>query len=176
VAFTMLAGGLGGIVNGIRSIHSHCSAFHRRFQWRYIAAPWLGSTLALFVYTLLGSSIAVLGGNASLDSIGNAQILSNFAAGALAGYGSKDVFIWLDDKVHKIFQVPEKVPDMTGKPQEIAVSRLQAADLILGEVARVPQRNGKPVGTVVDQSPPPATPIARGQSVDIAVVGDSKAS
>jgi hypothetical protein len=175
VAFTIIAGGLGGAVNGIRSINSYCQSFSRKHRWKYIAAPWMGSTLALLVYALLRSSIAVLGGNVSSDSVGNTQVLANFAAGALAGYGSKDVFIWLDDKVHKIFQVTDKVPNVTGKSQEVAMSRLQAAQLELGEVSKVPQKNGKRAGTVIDQSPPPESPIDRGQSVDISVAAEDKA-
>jgi hypothetical protein len=174
VAFTVIAGGLGGAVNGIRSIHNYCESFNHKHLWKYISAPWMGSTLALLVYALLRSSIAVLGGNVSSDSVGNTQVLANFAAGALAGYGSKDVFIWLDDKVHKIFQVTEKVPNVTGKPQEVAVSRLQAANLELGEVSRVQQRNGKPAGIVIDQAPPPEASIDRGQSVDISVAANGK--
>ena len=176
VAFTILAGGLGAIVNGIRSMHIYGSAFNRRYQWKYIAAPWMGSALALFVYALVRSSIAVLGGDVASESIGSAQVLSNFGAGALAGYGSKDVFIWLDDKVHKIFQVQEKTPRLTGKPEEAAVSRLQAAKLELGEVSKVRQKKGRPAGTVINQSPPPDAPIDRGQSVDIAVAAGARAN
>jgi beta-lactam-binding protein with PASTA domain len=102
--------------------------------------------------------------------------MANFTAGALAGFGSKDVFIWLDDKVHKIFQVTEKVPNVKGKPQELALSRLQAANLELGEVSKVQKSNGKRAGTVMAQSPPPNTPIDRGQSVDLAVAVDGKAN
>ena len=136
VAFTIIAGGLGGAVDGIRSIIIYGDSFNRRHRWKYISLPWMGSTLALFVYALLRSSMAVLGGSVSSDSVGNTQVLANFAAGALAGFGSKDVFIWLDDKVHKIFQVTEKVPNVKGKPKEVAVSRLQAANLEVGEVSR----------------------------------------
>jgi len=171
VAFTIIAGGLGGAVDGIRSIMNYCDSFNRRHRWKYISLPWMGSTLALLVYALLRSSIAVLGGNVASESVGNTQVLANFAAGALAGFGSKDVFIWLDDRVHKIFQVqvPDNVPNVTGKPQEVAASRLEAAKLELGEVSKVQQKNGKRAGMVIDQSPPPETPIDRGQSVDITV-------
>jgi len=176
IAFTIIAGGLGGAVDGIRSIMIYGDSFNRRHRWKYISLPLMGSTLALFVYALLRSTIGVLGGSVSSESIGNTQVLANFAAGALAGFGSKDVFIWLDDKVHKIFQVTEKVPNVKGKPQEVAVARLQAAQLALGEVSTVQQKNGKPAGTVIDQSPPPEAPIDRGQSVDIAVAAGAKAN
>jgi len=176
VAFTIIAGGLGGSVDGIRSIMTFGDSFNSRHRWKYISLPLMGSTLALFVYALLRSTIGVLGGNVSSESIGNTQVLANFAAGALAGFGSKDVFIWLDDKVHKVFQVTEKVPNVKGKPQEVAVARLQAAQLEVGEVSKVQQKNGKPAGTVVAQSPPPEAQIDRGQSVDIAVAAGAKAN
>jgi len=175
VAFTIIAGGLGGAVDGIRSTMNYADSFNRKHQWKYICLPWMGCTLALFVYALLHSSMAVLGGNVSSGSVGNTQVLANFTAGALAGFGSKDVFIWLDDKVHKIFQVTDKVPNVKGKPQEVAVSRLRAAKLELGEVSSIQQNNGKPAGTVLDQSPPPDAPIDRGQSVDIAVAANGNA-
>lgn len=178
VAFTIIAGGLGGAVDGIRSVLNYCETFNRKHLWKYISVPWMGCTLGLLVYALLRSSIAVLGGNVSSGSVGNTQVLANFAVGALAGFGSKDVFIWLDDRVHKIFQVqvPENVPNVTGKPQEVAASRLEAAKLELGEVSKVQQKNGKRAGMVIDQSPPPETPIDRGQSVDITVAADGKAN
>ena len=174
VAFTVIAGGLGGAVNGIRSLIRYTETFCHKHRWKYISAPWMGSTLALLVYAILRSSIAVLGGNISPTGIGSTQVLANFAAGGLAGYGAKDVFIWLDDKVHKIFHVPvpEKTPDVTGKSQALAVSRIEAAQLELGQVSKVQQRKGKPAGTVLDQSPPPEASIDRGQSVDLIVAAD----
>ncbi len=177
VAFTIIAGGLGGAVDGIRSVLNHCETFNRKHVWKYISVPWMGCTLALLMYALLRSSIAVLGGNASSDSVGNTQVLANFAVGALAGFGSKDVFIWLDDRVHKIFQVqvPKNVPNVTGKPQDVAASRLEAAKLEVGEVSKVQEKNGNRAGMVIDQSPPPETPIDRGQSVDITVAANDNA-
>jgi hypothetical protein len=105
IAFTLIAGALGGVVNGLRSgLHYH-KEFDRRHMWKYLCAPWLGATLALFVYALLRSSISVLGGDVA-GGVSNAQVLSNFSVGALVGYGSKDVFIWLDHKVTKFFHIP----------------------------------------------------------------------
>jgi len=173
IAFTVIGGGLGGIVNGIRSVLNYCDGFHQRYAWKYLFAPWMGATLALFVYALLRSSIVIFGGSANAGDVSTAQVLSNFAAGALAGYGSKDVFIWLDANVHKIFRVAERVPDVTGKPQEAAISRLHSANLELGEVSKVHQ-DDKRAGTVIDQSPPPEAPIDRGESVDIAVAANSR--
>jgi hypothetical protein len=146
------------------------NGFERRYVWKYITAPWMGATLSLLVYALIRSSIAVFSGGTTADNnVGTPQALSNFAAGALAGYGSKDVFIWLDAQVHKIFQVSEQVPDVKGKTEKAAVSRLQSANLELGDVTRVPEKDEKRVGTVIDQSPSPEVPIDRGEAVDITV-------
>ena len=170
VAYTVIGGSLGGIINGLRSCLTYYSGFDRRYIWKYITAPWMGATLAIFVYAIIRSSIAVFGGSAVADnSVSTPQALSNFAAGALAGYGSKDVFIWLDAQVHKIFQVTEPAVDVKGKSEEAAVSRLHSANLELGAVTRVPDKGKTDSGTVIDQSPSPGTPIDRGDSVDITV-------
>ena len=129
----------------------------------------MGATIALFVYALIHSSVTVFSGTATTDNTNTAQALSNFAAGALAGYGSKDVFIWLDDRVHRIFRVPQLVPDVKGKTEESAVSRLHAANLGLGKVTEEPREDEKQVGTVIDQAPGPEAPIDRGEPVDITV-------
>lgn len=169
VAFTVIAGGLGGTINGLRSSLTYYNGFNQRYAWKYVTAPWMGVTLALFVYALISSSIVAFGGSATTANITTPQILTNFAAGALAGYGSKDVFVWLDATVHRIFHVKEKVPDVTGKSQGAAISRLQAANLELGDISRVAPRNGKAERTVVGQSPPARAPIDRGESVDLSV-------
>lgn len=109
IAFTLIAGALGGVVNGLRSTLRYREVFDRRHTWKYLCAPWMGATLALFVYALLRSSTAALGGSAG-GNVGNVQVLSFFAIGSLVGYGSKDVFIWLDLKVAKFFQVASDKP------------------------------------------------------------------
>ena len=176
VAFTVIAGGLGGVLNGLRSTLTYYNGFSQRYLWKYMAAPWMGATLALFVYALVRSSLVVLGGDAATQTVGAAQILSNFAAGALAGYGAKDVFFWLDSRVEKIFKVKEHVPDLTGKQKEAAVSRLHSANLQLGEVSRVSTRNRKRIGTVVNQSPSPEESIERGGPVDLSIASGKRAS
>jgi len=112
IAFTLIAGALGGVVNGLRSTLQYRKVFDRRHTWKYLCAPWMGATLALFVYALLRSSTAALGGNAGVN-VGNVQVLSYFAVGALVGYGSKDVFFWLDARVAKLFQVASDKPKKT---------------------------------------------------------------
>lgn len=168
VAYTIIGGGLGAIVNGIRSCVNYHPGFDRKKKWKYLTAPWMGATLALLVYALIHSSIAVLGGT-STPNAGTSQVLSNFAAGALAGYGSKDVFIWLDAQVHELFKVTEPLEDLTGKTEEAAASRLHSANLEVGSVSKVPLKDEEKDGTVIEQSPSPNTPIDRGDSVDITV-------
>ena len=176
VAFTVIAGGLGGIINGLRSTLHYYNGFNQQYAWKYVTAPWMGVTLALFVYALIRSSIVAFGGTVTTSNTSGAQILTNFAAGALAGYGSKDVLVWLDAAVHRLFQVKEKVPDVTGQSQGAAISRLQAANLELGDISRVAPKNGKGPGTVVGQSPPPQAPIDRGETVDLSVAASRRAS
>lgn len=114
IIFTTLGGGLGGVVNGLRSVldwHTK-GEFKSRYVWKYIAAPWLGMALALFVFALTRSSLAVFGGSSasSMDSpseLDPTQIFSMFAIGLLAGYGARDVFVWLDDRVSKMFAIPK---------------------------------------------------------------------
>jgi hypothetical protein len=169
IACTVIGGSIGGIVNAIRSYLLYYSEFDRRYVWKYITAPWMGATLALLVYALIHSSVTVFSGTTTTGNTSTAQILSNFAAGALAGYGSKDVFIWLDDRVHRIFRVPQLAPDVKGKTEESAVSSLHAAKLEVGKVTEEPQEDEKQVGTVIDQTPAPEALIDRGEPVDITV-------
>ena len=115
IAFTLLAGALGGVINGLRStIHYH-EKFERRHTWKYFCAPWMGATLALFVFALLRTGMDVLGGD-SAGTVGNGQVLSNFSVGALVGYGSKDVFVWLDARVTKLFNATATHNSTTAKP------------------------------------------------------------
>ena len=171
VAYTVIGGALGAIVNGIRSMLIHYHGFAGRYVWKYLTAPWMGATLALLVYALLHSSIAVFGGGTT--TIGSTQALANFAAGALAGYGSKDVFIWLDAQVHKLFKVEQAVPDVIGETKEGAATRLHAQDQAVGEVTPVPVADDKLAGTVVTQAPAPGASIARGDEVNSGVATDT---
>ena len=169
IVYTVVGGGLGGVVNGIRSCLINYHWFKRRYTVKYIAAPWMGATLALFAYALIRSSIAVFGGGTATNNGGTSQALANFAAGALAGYGSKDVFIWLDAQVQKLFHVPEQAPDLKGKTEEAAVSRIHSKNLEVGEVTRVQPEDDQRAGTVIDQAPSPEAAIDRGDAVDITV-------
>jgi beta-lactam-binding protein with PASTA domain/tRNA A-37 threonylcarbamoyl transferase component Bud32 len=57
------------------------------------------------------------------------------------------------------------VPDLTGLTLDQAKSALDARGLIPGAITTAPSL--QPTGTVIDQSPPPNTPVARGSTVDI---------
>ncbi len=169
--YCVLGGAIGAIVNGLRSGLQHYSGFDQRYIWKYITAPWMGATLGLVVYALLHSSIVLFGGSAALGDIGTAQALANFSAGALAGYGSKDVYIWLDAQVQKLFQVPQEVPDVTGQPAAMAASRLHSENLEVGTVVDDGAGPAEASATVVTQSPAPHETVARGDAVDLQVTG-----
>jgi hypothetical protein len=103
VFFTVLGGALGGVVNGIRSLLDHYPDFDRRYAWKYIMAPWLGAALALVAYTLLNSGLSIFGAD-NVAGGSPAQILAMFSTGFLAGYGARDVFVWLDSQVARLFE------------------------------------------------------------------------
>jgi hypothetical protein len=137
IAFTIIAGALGGVVNGLRSTLQYHDRFDRRHAWKYLCAPWMGATLALFVYALLRSSVSVLGGS-GVGSVSNAQVLSNFSVGALVGYGSKDVFVWLDDKVTKIFHVA--IAEKTGTKKSRSLQKKRERDAAASHNGNVRRR------------------------------------
>ncbi|MHC4314402.1 MAG: hypothetical protein ACYSW3_18275 [Planctomycetota bacterium] len=66
MAYTVIGGGLGGIINGIRSFigwHADRRAFGRRYIWKYITLPLLGAVLAAMVYAFFRSGFVAFGGN-----------------------------------------------------------------------------------------------------------------
>jgi hypothetical protein len=123
--YAVIGGGLGAVVKGIRSCifwHPEKRAFSWRFVWKYITLPPLGATLAAFVFAITRSGLAALGGEATTivkDSV--TQSLSAFAIGALSGYGTKEVAVWLTSKVEKFFKTPPPskapVPSLTGRTE-----------------------------------------------------------
>ena len=92
-----------------------------------------------------------------------------FAIGVLSGYGSREVFIWLDAQVKRIFKVtPEtKVPDLMHKTKEEVEEILKAASLKLGKISEEPTEDESIVGKVISQTPMQDTSIAGGGTVDI---------
>jgi hypothetical protein len=178
-AYAFIGGALGGIIAGYRSCifwHSEQQAFGARFVWRYLFFPWLGATLALFVYAILGSGVAVVGGNIH---VGATNKLLALAIGSLVGYGAPQVVKWLDSQVNRIFKVPstpetpaseKKVPDLAGLAQQDAEKKLADAGLKLGEITKQ-HENGKKVGTIFEQNPEAgsSTPAEGSVNVTIAI-------
>ncbi len=169
IAYTIIGGAIGGIINGIRSVLLYYKGFQSSYFWKYVSAPWTGAALAVIGFAILRSTVAIFGGSASAAPTDTPQFLANFGIGVLAGYGAKDVFVWLDKQVSKLFAVEEQTPDVMGQPEPVAVSQIQAQSLAVGAVATVPAQTPGEAGTVVDQAPAPGTPIERGQPVDIVV-------
>lgn len=178
IAFTIIGGGLGGVINGMRSfIGWHCErrAFGWRFVWKSISLPLLGATLAAVVYAVIRGGIAAFGGDFNLENAGAAQEFSAFAVGSLAGYGSHKVFRWLDAQVDKLFKItPEsvattKVPNLVDKTQKEAEVLLKEANLIIGKVDQKPEEDPNKTNKVIDQNPLPDTVAPTGSSVDITI-------
>lgn len=129
IAYAVVGGGLGGTINGIRSFigwHAERQAFKRRYIWKYISQPLIGAALAVIVYSLLRSGLVAVGGNFAPNENFANQALAAFAVGALSGYGSRRILIWLDRIVKKLFKTPEmdtdyveiKVPDVKDKTDQ----------------------------------------------------------
>lgn len=180
VVSAIVGGSIGGVINGLRSAVHYSRSFDHRYVWKYMASPWMGAALSLLAYSLLTTTAAVLGGqvvssgDAQVLSTATPQLLSNFAIGALAGYGSKDAFVWLDAQVHRVFAVQQPVPDVEGAPKQVAMSRIESEKFEVGEVEEFPSGE-VPAGTVLNQQPAPGTRAARGDSVDITVAVDPHA-
>jgi hypothetical protein len=168
VVNAVVGGSIGGVVNGLRSALRFSKGFDHRYLWKYLFAPWMGAALSLVAFAVLTTTAVIMGGQGPAAEVGSPQLLSNFAMGALAGYGSKDVLIWLDAQVQKLFAVTEAVPNVEGQPEAVAVSRLEARDLAVGVVEPIAAGAFEP-GRVVSQMPSPGSRASRGDSVDLTV-------
>ncbi len=125
MAYTVIGGGLGGVINGIRSFigwHADRRAFGRRYVWKYVTLPLLGAVLAAMVYAFFRSGLVAFGGNFTSDGNFANQALGAFSIGALSGYGSHRVLKWLEEQVNKLFKltgtVGIKAPDSKDKTEE----------------------------------------------------------
>jgi len=129
MAYAVVGGGIGGAVNGIRSFigwHAEREAFKHRYVWKYISLPLIGVALAVIVYAFFRSGLVAFGGNFAPNENFANQALAAFAIGALSGYGSRRVLIWLDRLVKKLLKIADtdtgavgtKVPDLKGKTEE----------------------------------------------------------
>lgn len=174
VLYTAVGGGMGAAVNNMRSFvswHAERRAFGWRFVWKYIALPPLGATLAVLVYGIIQSGMAVFNGGASVNTSA-ITLFSAWATGTLAGYGSHKVFIWLDDKVNSLFKVETKkvtVPDVIGKPWGEAKQILIDGHLKVGEITKAETGDLQLVGKVIGQTPSAGTEIACESKVDLVV-------
>jgi hypothetical protein len=173
IGYTVIGGGLGGVVNGLRSVvswHAERRAFGWRFMWKYVTLPPLGAVLAAMVYALVYGGVTLLGGDFAVDQNSANQALSAFGIGALAGYGSHKVFKWLDEHVSRIFAITPKetnVPDLTGKSRAEAETALKKAGLTPGKVDHSKDSSASNIGKVTSQRPAPGSTVSRRKPVDI---------
>lgn len=187
IAYAVIGGGLGGVVNGFRSIlkwHVVRRIFSWRFTWKYIILPPLGAVLAAIVYAVFYSGIGVLGGVSAQGENSANQALSAFAIGALSGYGSRHVFIWLDKQVRKIFNpssiyepvsvvkvtvVEVIVPNLKGKTQKEAEAVLEKHNLVLGNISKEASDDPDTVDKVIKQNPLAGSTGKADEKVDITI-------
>jgi PASTA domain len=179
LAYTVIGGALGGIVNGIRSLlfwHSDKQAFSRRFAWKYLTFPFLGTTLALFVYAIIRSGMAAFGGDFAAQAAGTSQSFSALVVRALAGYGSRQVFIWLDARVKEFFKVEPlsapadvAVPNLIGKTRKEAEDILKARNLKVGKVTEEATTDADKEGKVVKQTPTADSTMTSAGEVELIV-------
>ena len=176
IVYTAIGGAIGASVNNLRSFiawHAEERAFGWRFIWKYLAMPPIGGTLAVLVYGILQGGAAVMtGATAPADGQASAvSSLSAWATGALAGYGSHNVFKWLDDKVNTLFKIEAKqttIPDVNGKSLGEAKQMMADAQLKVGTVTEVPA-SADQVGKVIAQTPATGKQIDCGSKVDLTV-------
>lgn len=140
IIYTAVGGGIGATVNNIRSFvqwHVERKAFGWRFVWKYISLPPLGMILAVMIYAIIRSGIVAFSGDFNESEANAATAFSAWATGALAGYGSHQVFIWLDDKVNSLFRVTKdtSVPVQSDRIQNSAVEAKQDTGLEADQIA-----------------------------------------
>lgn len=174
LAYAFLGGGVGGAVNGIRSLltwHVEWGAFQQRYVWKYVTWPWLGTALALIVFALVRSGLAVVGGEMAPADSDLRQSLSTMVLGILSGYGAREVFIWLDMQVSTLFKTnpaqAREVPDLFGLTRADAEQRLRQDELALGEVKEAKTEEDDKVGKVIQQFPESKKKLQPGSPVNI---------
>ncbi len=173
IAYAVIGGALGSVVNGFRSLlswHADRRAFGWRYVWKYVTLPPLGGVLAAIVYAVVHCGIGVLGADFTQGGATTNQALSAFAIGALAGYGCQKTFKWLDEHVNRVFstiRAEVKTPNLSGKTKEKAETALEAIGLKLGNVDSKTDPDKAKAGKVVAQDPLPDTKISRGGAVKI---------
>lgn len=170
-AFTAIGGALGAIVNGVRSVimwHCEEKAFGPRYFWKYLGLPWVGLTLALFLYAFMRSGMAVVGGNFALKGPSPSTYLTGFAAGVLAGYGSQKFYKWLDALVNRLLRVNfVRAPNLLNATRDNAEGLLRNTGLTVGKVEKEVREDGD--GKVVSQMPPAGQFLQRREAVNFTV-------
>jgi hypothetical protein len=173
IFYTAIGGAIGAAVNNLRSFiawHAEEQAFGWRFIWKYLAMPPIGGTLAVLVYGILqGGAAVVTGANAPTEN--QITTLSAWATGALAGYGSHNVFKWLDDKVNSLFKIAAQqttIPDVKGQLLEEARQALKDAQLKVGDITEAPASSDQ-VGKVIAQTPEAGIKVDCSSKVDLTV-------
>ena len=107
LAYAAIAGGLGGVTSGIRSVtywHLQLKAFGARFLVRDLMRPVLGAFLAVVVYILVRIGFGIISGDILKTNNETTQRLWAFSIGVLAGYSSDKVFVWLDDLTKRVLR------------------------------------------------------------------------
>jgi hypothetical protein len=143
MAYTVIGGGLGGIINGIRSFigwHADRMAFGRRYVWKYITLPLIGAVLAAMVYAFFRSGFVAFGGNFTPDDNFANQTFGAFSIGALSGYGSHRILKWLEEQVNKLFKLTGPVginaPDLKDKTEEETKAPLESRNPVPGNISK----------------------------------------
>ena len=173
ILYTIVGGGLGGTLNGIRSLlfwHAEQRMFGWRYVWKYVSAPLVGGVLAAITYAIVQGGIVAFAGDTSGNAGGATQGLAAFAIGALAGYGSHTVFQWLDAQVKRLFSAAQgeiNVPDLSGKTKEEAQSALLELGLLLGQVSHQKTIEPDNLEKVIEQNPAAHEKVPLGTCVDI---------
>jgi hypothetical protein len=183
IAYTFIGGSLGGTITSMRSIigwHCEKGAFGGRFLLKHISQPWVGGVLALFIFAIVRGGVGILGGEFANQTSGTTmlkQALTTFGLGLLSGYGSHQVYKWIDSQVNKIFHVESgikdpnlaKVPDLIGKTLKEAEDLLKKTGLKIGKNdARQPKQNEK-IETIVEQKPLSGVSTEGVKEVDITI-------
>jgi hypothetical protein len=172
IAYAVIGGGLGAIVNGFRSIvswHAERRAFSWRFLWKYLTLPPLGAVAAAMVYAFVYAGVAFLGGSFPDGQNSANQVLVAFGIGVLAGYGSPKGFKWLDVHVNRTFGVaPAEINmrDLQRTSQDAAGTAGKEADLKPGKANYKGDGSDADNGNGIDQKPEPSSIFSRRESVD----------
>jgi len=179
--YTFIGGALGGIVNEMRTMLSwHCDqkSHKKQYLFKTIISPFLGGTLGIFVYFLMRSGIALFTGEYIPAENTVQQAVPMFTIGALSGYGSRKVFVWLDSQVVRLFKLKSakeskeskvKVPYLVGMCKEDAERVLTAAKLTLGDVTTTVTKKMDLLGKVLSQDVEPDVWVDPKSSIGINV-------